>query len=193
MTRRVWTAIGFGLLGLTLLTGGVHATGTATKCAAGKQKATGQAAASLLKCFGKATQKALPVVDPTCVTKAQGKFSTTFGKLDQAGGCAVTDDAKTMLPGITSWVSERLAAEPPYARCGTTVNHPPCGAALADTALCYRVCAFSGTGIPGVACMAPSNDGPCFWSADCPLGDLCVSVDADSCPGQKICARVQLR
>src|SRR5262245_32150337 len=63
-----------------------HASGSpAQKCASAKQKAAGKKEAAKLGCYSKAAAKAIPV-DTTCLSKADGTFSTAFTKADPNNG-----------------------------------------------------------------------------------------------------------
>jgi hypothetical protein len=64
-------------------------------CLKGKLSAAGKKASSKLKCHAKAASKGQPA-DPTCLTKAETKFSQTFAKLDSKGGCVTTGDVATV-------------------------------------------------------------------------------------------------
>jgi len=64
------------------------ATGTG-KCPAAKIKATGVKAAAKLNCTAKSAGSGKPL-DPTCITKAEGKFSAAVTKADAKGVCAGT-------------------------------------------------------------------------------------------------------
>jgi hypothetical protein len=111
------------VVGLTLLVVGIgHASGSAPKCAAAKQKAAGKDASSLLACYAKASQTQLPV-DSGCTMKAEGKFTTAFAKADAAGGCILTGDAPNVEPVVDAFASNIVTLTP--ATMGTTTPKCP--------------------------------------------------------------------
>ncbi len=80
----------------------------ASKCSGYKMKAAGKKAASELTCHAKAVTKGVGV-DSECLAKAEGKFSSTFAKVDAKSyrddGCLTTGDAITMATSIDHFVS----------------------------------------------------------------------------------------
>jgi hypothetical protein len=122
---RLAAFMGWLLFGLTLfITDTAHASGTAPKCAAAKQKAAGKKANSLLACYAKATLKQSSV-DSACVTKVQDKFTTAFAKADAAGGCILTGDAPNVEPVVDAFASNIVTLTPATMPAAT----PKCPAA----------------------------------------------------------------
>jgi len=77
--------------GTLAFTTSAHAGGTiAQKCASTKQKAVSKNEGAKLGCYSKAAKKALPAVDPTCLSNADGKFMAAFTKADSKGVCEGT-------------------------------------------------------------------------------------------------------
>ncbi len=78
------------------------------RCASTKLKAVGKDAKSILKCYSKAAKKLTPV-DPLCITKAEGKLVTKFGKAEDKGGCTTVGDATANQSTVDSYVDDSIA------------------------------------------------------------------------------------
>jgi len=85
-------AVTLGVFALTAVAALSAAAQTGPKCSGAKQKAAGKKAGALLGCYSKAATKAV-ALDAACVMKADGKFTTAFGKSEAKGGCVTTGDA----------------------------------------------------------------------------------------------------
>jgi hypothetical protein len=94
-----------------VLTASVAGAGStpAQKCASSKIKAAGKKAQAKLTCWSKAVKKNLSV-DPTCITKAEDKFSTAFDKAEAKGGCVDPGDKSTIEGDVDLFVGQMAAA-----------------------------------------------------------------------------------
>jgi hypothetical protein len=84
----------------------------AVKCESIKLRAVGKKAGADLKCHSKAQKKGLPV-DAACLTKAAGKFQSSFTKAEKTVACAEPGDAATISPLVDAFVSDTVAALAP--------------------------------------------------------------------------------
>src|SRR4030095_8574950 len=80
-----------------------------SKCQAAKLKATGKLAAAELTCALKSAARNRPV-DPSCVTRAQGSFTSACGWRDASGPCA-GDSHRTRLFGEFFCLSQVNASD----------------------------------------------------------------------------------
>jgi hypothetical protein len=80
----------------------------ASACSGAKYKAAGKKASKKLACHRKAVIKNLPV-DPTCLTKVEGKFVSSFAKADAKGGCLTTADAASVEALVDAFVNNTLS------------------------------------------------------------------------------------
>src|SRR5215510_9313389 len=83
------------------------------KCQAAKAKAAGKKAGSKAKCQSKAVSKGM-AVDPECLTKAEGKFSSSFMKAESKPPCATTGDAAAIEGKVDAFIAD----------LGTTLGGP---------------------------------------------------------------------
>jgi hypothetical protein len=115
-----------------------------SKCEAAKVKAAGGKAAAKLNCTAKSAGSGKPL-DPTCIAKAETKFSTAIGKADAKGMCPGT------VAGIESIVDSTcfnaIASQlPPVA--------PGCGNGLIEPALGETCDDGATNGVPPDTCPA---------------------------------------
>jgi hypothetical protein len=98
---------------LILIATSVHAgTDPAIKCQSKKLKATGKAAASLLKCHAKAVKKGAGV-DTSCLDKASEKLSKLFASAEKKVACTDPGDLGTIEPQVDALVALVVAQLPP--------------------------------------------------------------------------------
>src|SRR5262249_15368781 len=81
------------------------------KCASSKLKAAAKNALDELKCHAKAVKKGV-AVDTECIGKAEQKFSDSFTKAEDKGGCATVGDASDVEAIVESAVGAFVAALP---------------------------------------------------------------------------------
>lgn len=133
-------------------------------CAATKLKAAGLKAHAKLLCYAKAVIKAVPV-DGACLTKAEAKYATAWGKIEAKGGCATTGDAGPIEEKVDGFVSAVVAALP-----GTPpLCAPTCGANAfceAATATCQCTPGFL---MQGASCQVAPPGHPSTHT----LADVC--------------------
>jgi hypothetical protein len=79
------------------------------KCRAAKIKTVGKAAAAYAGCYSKAASKGL-ATDPACITKASGKLTAAFAKLDLKGGCGTTADGASRDADVDAFANALDAA-----------------------------------------------------------------------------------
>src|SRR6058998_2948077 len=84
---------------------GSTGTPTASKCSAGELKAAGKKAGGKFKCQAKAVSKGSPV-DSTCLSNAEGKFSTAYGKAVGKADCNTTVAAGTIETKVDNFVQD---------------------------------------------------------------------------------------
>lgn len=96
-------------LGLTDARGAWAAADPDDRCGAGKLKAAGSYAKSLLSCESKAAQKNQPV-DANCQAKASGKLTSGFDKSESKGGCATVGDEGSVATAVEGDVALVVAA-----------------------------------------------------------------------------------
>jgi hypothetical protein len=82
------------------------------KCEAKKLQATGKKGGAGLKCHSKAAKKNT-AVDPTCLSKAETKFQSSFTKADAKGVCAAPGDALTIGVKVDTYVNDTATALAP--------------------------------------------------------------------------------
>ncbi len=94
---------------VTEINGGTG-TPTASNCSSKELAAAGKKAGGVIKCYAKAVAKGL-AVDSACITAAQTKFGTSWGKATAAGGCntAVSQgDIETKVDNFAADVNAEL-------------------------------------------------------------------------------------
>jgi hypothetical protein len=143
------------------------------KCAVAKLKAEVKKLDAKAKCHAKAIASGA-VADSTCLTAAEDKFSSTIGKVENKGGCAVTGDAANIESTVDLCVDNLIgSATATFAGCtayagacgscgdGICVNDNANLAANCTSAPCY--CGSLG-----------SCSGSCTTDADCLGGKKCL-------------------
>jgi pathogenesis-related protein 1 len=88
-------------------------------CVQAKIKAASKKASSKLKCWAKALGQNT-TVDPTCLPKAEMKFSLSFAKAETKTGCAQIGDANTVESAVDSCVSNLAGLLPGPSTTTTT-------------------------------------------------------------------------
>jgi hypothetical protein len=154
-------------------------------CAAAKQRAAAKRVGSTMKCVAQATAHGTSI-DPTCVNKADSKFSDSIAKIESNGGCVVTGDAAVIAGACDSFVNSIAALTPVKPTTSTTATTtsttsttiPACTPATCGGATAPEC---DGTCPAGMACVL--SGGHCLGD----LGNPCV-CDADcSAPGSGPC------
>ena len=84
---------------------------TASHCAALKLKAAGKKAKSKLACHGKTMRNGL-AVDPSCLAKAETRFTADFAKAEAHPPCLTTSDAAAIESEVDDLVDEVVTALP---------------------------------------------------------------------------------
>lgn len=92
------------------------------RCAAVKLKVTGKKASGKLACHARAVGK-LAAVDPSCLAKAETKFTTAFTGADARYACATEGDAATIETGhVDPLVADVVAGVPATTDGTVTLN-----------------------------------------------------------------------
>jgi hypothetical protein len=87
-------------------------------CSSGELKAAGKKLKAKMNCYAKAAKKFQPV-DPTCLSKAETKFTTAFEKAELKADCYTMSDAATVESIVDVCVTDLVEALPlPVATCG---------------------------------------------------------------------------
>ena len=76
-----------------------------SKCTSSQFKASGKKFSSKATCYSKAVQKGV-AVDPNCLTKAETKFTSAFGKAITKGDCLTSIDASTVETTVNSGIDQ---------------------------------------------------------------------------------------
>jgi hypothetical protein len=105
------TGLALAALATVLTAAPAVAASVGARCAYFKQRAGGKKASDKLNCHAKAVVKGA-VVDPACLTKAEGKFAAAFQKAEMSGGCTTPGDAAAIEAAVDTFVSDMLAALP---------------------------------------------------------------------------------
>ncbi len=96
-----------------------HGADPGQTCSKAKLGATAKKIADKLKCHATAASKAV-VVSPTCLTKAETKFSSAFTKAEAKGGCVTIGDAAAVEALVDDCVDAVRTA------LGTSMQKNPC-------------------------------------------------------------------
>jgi hypothetical protein len=131
------------------------------RCAAGKLKAAGQKARARAQCWVRAFQRG-HAVDADCLARSEQKFSSTWARLEAAGGCATTNDRDDVEGRVDTFVADLVAALPPTTSTSTTIT---------TSSSCPPTTAFY-CGINSPFCGSPSL---------CPSGMTCVDAGGGAC------------
>jgi len=79
-----------------------------SKCSASKLKVSSKKAADKAKCYVKALTKGT-TIDPTCLSKAEEKYSSSFAKAEAKGGCLTTGDAATIEGKVDAFIADLVS------------------------------------------------------------------------------------
>jgi len=153
---------------------GSAAADPALKCAAKKQKAAGAKMAGLLKCNGIALMKGS--AQDECIAKVNAKLSTAFGKIEAAGGCAITGDLATIDAVVNAAVASTIALET-TTQCNAASE--PCSLGGSPTSQCEPLDSTGSVALLGCVSFNAVPTPPCATDFDCqiaqPPGSVCVS------------------
>jgi hypothetical protein len=161
--------------------------GDPSKCSSKKLKTAGKKAKKLLNCHKKAVAKG-EVVDPACLSKEGGKFSTAFGKAEGVGDCLTLADEAAIEAIVDAFVDDAATELRPITptTCSTR-KLDAAGDKTGDKAKCYETAVHFGVPVdPGCLTLAESKFSTAWATAeskpDClTLGDEAVieaKVDA---------------
>ena len=156
------------------------ATDPAVACAVAKQKAAAKNISDEVKCNGTALKKG-EAVDPACLTKADDKLDSSFGKAEDKGGCLLEGDAAAAKSSNDATVDQILNDVP-----SVPVTCPDAG----ETPACQ-----GWNSIPACqACLAavPVDDQPCTesWDSGCTIPAFninCATLVNDNNCGEECC------
>ncbi len=179
----------FAALALVLAGAPASATPDARLCAIRKLKAASRKSAAELVCFEQAIASGAPL-DPSCLAKADARFTAAFARAEARGGCVITGDAGSVETTVDACVENLVSVVP--ASTTTTVTTTSSSSTLATTTT-FPQCGALGNSCDG-AC--PDGSSPGICGAHAGGGVVCVgrlacvpsscTSDAD-CGGGKRC------
>ena len=142
-------------------------TGTATdvgaKCSGVKLKAAAKKSNGKLKCYATASARGVDV-DPTCLAKAEAKFTAAWQRIEATGTCRTTADEGQIESQIDAFVSS-LALK--LAPCGNGVGGV-CGGSCPFGLSCFEI---------GVGCFGEPEPCRCHGSTTtCPTSSTTTTT-----------------
>ena len=147
------------LLAIVVTAALVTTTGAATdvgsKCSGVKLKAAAKKSNSKLKCYANASAHGVDV-DPTCLAKAEAKFTAAWQRIEATGTCRTTADEDQIESQIDAFVSSLAYKLSP---CGNGIGGT-CGGACPNGLSCFEI---------GVGCFGEPEPCRCHGSTTtCP-------------------------
>lgn len=136
---------------------------TANRCASFKFKAAGRKAKAKLACHAKAIARGL-TVDPTCLIKAEARFTGDFVKAETRPPCLTTGDAANIENAVDDLVADLVAAIPTGIPTTTTTM-------TTTTTFIPGICGNGVVDQPGEDCDPPdglANCDPQFFTCRLP-------------------------
>ncbi len=144
------------------------ATDPAARCTEAKIKAAAKKTSSKLKCHAAAAAKAT-AVDPSCLMKAEAKFSTAWARAEAKGGCITTGDESAVEGKVDACVADVVSA---LRACGEVDG--VCGGACPPGLNCFAI---------GVGCLGEPEPCRCHGSTTtCPPTTSSTSTTSTTLP-----------
>ena len=178
-----------------------------SKCDSKKISASGRKASAKSRCYAKGATKGINI-NPTCLSKAEVKFSSAISQAELKGGCTHTGQTGVLESAVNSFIDDMVGElnPPPTTTTTSSATTPTSPSTSTTTTLgpfcsaCASPCGSScGLGLcagdcdlshhPGNVCFAFDQcvAQTCSGDADCPSGSFCVIFSGDEGGGANAC------